>query len=471
MKLRALTFAVAVSLAAAFAAGAATPSPLVLVLDASGSMWGEVGGEAKIVGARRVVGELAAGLEDARPLALVAYGHRREADCADIETVTPLAPLDRRGLQRTVDGLNPKGKTPITAAVEHALTQAPRGATVVVVTDGLETCGGDPCAAVRAAKQGGGDFLLHVVGLDVGKEDVSSLECAAQAGGGLYLPAADAAELATALDAAVALPASLPTGALVIGALRNGELQDVAVKIEPVAGGRELGARTYARAETNPRTIPLAAGRYRVRAASLGIKGAAEQTFEIEISEGARVERTIDFSTGVLTIGATRNGALSDVTYEIFLPGDRKRAVASGRTYRGAASNPARSTIPAGEYEVVLHALEIGGRPTREVGRVHLAPNGAAELAYDFASGDLLVGAVRGDTLVDATVSVRAAGKSVDAGRTYNSATSNPKRFTLEPGDYEVELAEIRGETRRFAVTVVAGGEQARTIDFASSAP
>lgn len=467
MKLRALTFAVAVSLATAFAAAAAEPSPLVLVLDASGSMWGQVGGEAKIVGARRVVGELADGLEDARPLALVAYGHRREGDCADIETVTPLAPLDRGGLQRAVDRLNPKGKTPITAAVEHALAQAPPGATVVVVTDGLETCGGDPCGAVRAAKERGADFLLHVVGLDVGDEDVSSLECAAQAGGGLYLPAADAAQLATALEAAVALPPSLPAGALVVHALRNGELQDVAIQIEPAGGGREISARTYARAETNPRTIPLADGRYRVRAFAVGIEGAPEHVFEIAIADGERIERTIDFSTGELALGVTRNGALSDVSYQLFVPGDRKRAVATGRTYRSPESNPARVTIPAGEYEVVVHALELGGRPAHELGRVVVAPGTPATLRHELASGDLLVGAVRGGELVDATVAVRAEGKSVDASRTYKSASSNPKRFTLAPGDYEVEVAEIRGERRRFTVSVAAGGELARTIDFA----
>lgn len=473
MKLRVLmsTCAVAVALGGPLRADAGTPAPLVLVLDASGSMWGQVKGEAKIVGARRVVGELAAGLEDARPIALVAYGHRREADCADIETVAPLAPLDRPALQRTVDRLNPKGKTPITAAVEHALGLAPPGATVVVVTDGLETCGGDPCATVRAARQRGAEFVLHVVGLDVGAEDVSSLECAAQAGGGLYLPAADSGELAAALETVVTLPPALPTSALVIEARRNGELQDVSVTIEPLSGGRALGARTYARPETNPRTIPLAAGGYRVKARALGIDGAPEQTFEIAIAEGDRVERMLDYSTGELTIGATRNGALSDVTWQVFAPGDRRRPVATGRTYRAPTSNPDRTTLPAGDYEVVLHALEIGGRPTADLGRVHVAADTPAALRHDFASGELVIGVVRGGTLVDATVVVRADRASFDAGRTYRSATSNPLRFTLAPGVYEVEVGEIGGGKRRLAVTVEAGRTVERTVDFDQPTP
>lgn len=471
MRLRTLAFAATILLGLAAVAAAGSPSPLVLVLDASGSMWGQVHGEAKIVGARRVIGELAAGLEAGRSVGLVAYGHRRASDCADIETVSTLAPLDLPLLKRLVDQLNPRGKTPITAAIEHALALAPPGATVVVVTDGLETCGGDPCAAVRAARQRGGDFLLHVVGLDVGDEDVSSLECSAQAGGGLYLPATDAAGLAEAMGIAVALPPSLPSGALVLGAVRNGALQDVAVRIESLGQQRPaLVARTYAGPETNPRTIPLADGNYRATVRPVGIDAATDQVFEFTIANGASVERSLDYSTGELSIGATRNGTLSDVTWQVFAAGDRSRALATGRTYRSPSSNPHRTTLPIGHYEVVLHALEIGGRPSVELGRVHVTTQGTS-VQHDFASGELALGVVRGDILVDATVAVRANRESVHAGRTYRSAASNPLRFTLAPGDYEVEIGEIGGGKHRLGVTIEAGGTVTRTLDLAQETP
>ena len=450
-------------------ARAETGAPLVLVFDVSGSMWGQVGGETKIVGARRVIGELGDRLADGTPTALVAYGHRREGDCADIETVLPLAPLDRAALRRAVDRLAPKGKTPLTAAVEQAFVAAPSGATVVLVTDGLETCGGDLCGAVRAARARGGSLVFHVVGFDVAKEDVSSLECAAQVGGGLYLPAADASELARALDRAVAQPASAPTGAFVVRATRNGALQDVLVLVTPEGGGVDLTARTYAKAETNPRLIPLADGTYRVRVRPVGIEGAVEREERITIVDGGRVERAYDYSTGRVAIGATRNGALSDVTYQIFAPGDRERAVATGRTYRTATSNPARATVPAGEYDIVLTAIEIGGKPTVELPRVVVPPNGEAAVTHEFASGSLAVRVARGDALVDAVVAVSARGKAVDQGRTYKSASSNPVRFTLAPGEYAVEVSEIRGEKRRFTLTVAGGAEVERRIDLATA--
>jgi Ca-activated chloride channel family protein len=450
----------------AWTAVASDPAPVVLVLDASGSMWGQVAGEAKIVGARRVVGQVAERLADGTSFGLVAYGHRREGDCADIETVLAPAPLDRPALGRAVAALTPKGKTPITGALEQAFAAAPRGATIVLVTDGLETCGGDPCAAARAARERGLDFVLHVIGLDVEKEDVAQLECAAQAGGGLYRPAKDAAALAAALRSALEAPAAAADGALVVKALRNGALQDVALRVIPAGGGNELTARTYASAETNPRTLPLAAGRYRVQARAVGIRGAADREFEVEIAKGAHVEHTLDYSTGRVSIGATRNGQRSDVTWQLFAPGNRKKAVATGRTYRDAKSNPAEAEVPAGEYDVVLTVLELGGSPSHEAGRVRIEPGGRAEIAKDFPSAALAIGVVRGATLVDAVVAVRSGGQGVDQGRTYKAKTSNPKRFTLAPGTYEVEVREIKGATRTLTVTLAAGADETRTIDL-----
>lgn len=449
------------------AASGAT-EPLAIVLDLSGSMWGEVSGEAKIVGARRVVAELGERLSDGTPFSLLAYGHRRKSDCADIETVLPWAPLDRSALRGALDRLVPMGKTPITAAVDRALGEAKPGATVVLVTDGLETCGGDPCAAVREARAKRSDFVLHVIGFDVAKEDVSSLECAAQAGGGLYFPAADAAELGRAL-AATAERAAVPAGGLVVRATRNGALQDVAVRVTPADGGIELGARTYALPDTNPRSIPLADGRYRVSVQAVGIDGAPEREEEIAIVDGGRVERTYDFSSGEIAIGASRNGTLSDVTWQLFAPGDRRRAVASGRTYRTASSNPARATVPAGTYDVVLGALEISGKPTWERRDVVVGAGASATVAHDFVSGELAIEVVRTGTLVDATVVVRRDGKGVDQGRTYVQASSNPIRFSLEPGEYEVQVAEIRGAKRTLRVAVVAGATETRRVDLAAA--
>ncbi len=442
---------------------------LLLILDASGSMWGQIEGENKIVIARRVVGDLVDGLDSEAQIGVVAYGHRREGDCDDIETVAPIGALDRAAIQSTVDGLNPKGKTPITQAVEHAFgVIAGRSAptTVVLVSDGLETCGGDPCAAVRAAKQRGASFLLHVIGFDVAGEDVSQLECAAQAGEGLFLSAESADELAGALERAATLTPEVPAGRLAVTAVADGELQDAAVLVTDAASGDEAGnGRTYASPETNPRVIPLPDGTFDVTVEAVGIRGDATRRFQVEIADGGRVEREVDFSTGELVIGVTRNGEPSDAVFRVSLPDGGE--VASGRTYTARSSNPASVRLTAGDYAVSLKSVEISGDAEHGFGVVTVAPQGRAELAHEFASGTLRVGAARGGELVDATLSVvdAASGKPVAQGRTYTSERSNPKSFMLQPGDYRVTVKEIRGAGTEISVSLEQGQTVERMVD------
>jgi hypothetical protein len=93
--------------------------------------------------------------------------------------------------------------TPISAAVTQVadlLKGRAAETTVVLVSDGQETCGGDPCATVKALKAAGVKFVLHVVGFAVTAADQAQLECIAQAGGGKYFAAADAAGLLAALQ-------------------------------------------------------------------------------------------------------------------------------------------------------------------------------------------------------------------------------------------------------------------------------
>jgi Ca-activated chloride channel family protein len=454
---------------AAAGAPAGGAAPLLLVLDASGSMWGQIGGENKVVIARRVVGGVIDGLADDALVGLVGYGHRREGDCADIETLVPVGPLDKAAFKATVEALAPKGKTPITAALEQAFAAVGEAATVVLVSDGLETCGGDPCAAVRAARMANAGLLVHVVGFDVGSEDVSQLECAAQAGGGLFFSAEDAGELSAALEAAVAMPAEAPAGRLAVKAVADGALQDAVVRVVDAASGAEAGGgRTYAETSTNPRLIPLADGRYRVSVRAVGIAGAASHDFEIEIAEGATVEREVDYSTGELAVGVTRNGALSDATVRV-VPAGGGDAAAQGRTYTAASSNPKRMRLPAGRYDVEVASVEIAGKPVHRFAGVEVAPQGRAEVSHDFGSGTVSVRVVAGGSLADATVRVvdLATGGGVDQNRTYTDDRSNPTRFVLEPGRYRLEVQAVRGPAvPPVEVDVEAGADAELTVEL-----
>lgn len=185
----------------------------MIVLDASGSMWGQIEGKTKIEIAREtlhgVMGEVPANLE----IGLMAYGHRRKGDCEDIELLVNPAPDQGAQITGTADKLNPKGKTPLTASVEQAaeaLKYSEDAATVILITDGLETCDKDPCAAGTELAQTGVDFTAHVVGFGLSEEEGRQVACLAENTGGLYLAADNADQLGEALSHTVASVAAEP---------------------------------------------------------------------------------------------------------------------------------------------------------------------------------------------------------------------------------------------------------------------
>jgi hypothetical protein len=175
---------------------------VLFVLDASGSMAGRVEGRPKIAVAREVLAGALAELPPDVAVGLEAYGHRRGSDCGDIEVLVPAGPRRGPAIEKAMRALQPRGKTPITGALEQAAEQARRlgGPTsVVLISDGQETCGGDPCAAVAKLRDAGVAVTFHVVGFDVAAAESAQLRCIAEAGGGTYFGADSAGALSSAL--------------------------------------------------------------------------------------------------------------------------------------------------------------------------------------------------------------------------------------------------------------------------------
>ena len=192
-----------VSLTIPLGALAATMPEAMFILDASGSMLEAAGAETKIAAAKSVLAQVVPAVAPEVKIGLAAYGHRRENDCADVEILVLPGTEDRAAVLARIAAMQPKGMTPISAAVTQVADQLKGRAaetTVVLVSDGQETCGGDPCATVRALKAAGVKFVMHVVGFAVTAADQAQLECIAQAGGGKYFAAADAAGLLAALQ-------------------------------------------------------------------------------------------------------------------------------------------------------------------------------------------------------------------------------------------------------------------------------
>ena len=175
---------------------------VAVVYDASGSMWGQIDGVSKVEIAREVMGALIATWPEGANIGLMAYGHRREGDCSDIETLIAPSPLDRATFISTVNGIMPRGRTPLTESVRQAaelLSYRDTQATVILISDGLETCQADPCALSAELSQQGVNFTAHVVGFDLTEEEHAGLACIAENTGGVFVPAQNADELRDAL--------------------------------------------------------------------------------------------------------------------------------------------------------------------------------------------------------------------------------------------------------------------------------
>ncbi|MEO0670029.1 MAG: VWA domain-containing protein [Pseudomonadota bacterium] len=185
------------------ATSASAEDMMMIVMDASGSMWGQIDGVNKIVIARDVVRESLAGATLTQSVGLMAYGHTRKGDCSDIAVLVPPARDQIGAVAAAVGDINPKGKTPLTDAVRQAaatLRHTENPATVVLVTDGIETCNADPCALARELEQTGVDFTAHVVGFGLSRTDGAAVSCLAEETGGRYIKADNAGELSDALS-------------------------------------------------------------------------------------------------------------------------------------------------------------------------------------------------------------------------------------------------------------------------------
>ena len=192
---------------ASFKLAAEEPAHSILVLDYSNSMWGQIRGVAKIDIARSIIERNLSDWNKSTPLGLVAYGHRRKGDCNDIELI---ASPDVQATNKVLTFLaeaTPRGRTPLAGALQHAAEHGAAGggaANIILLTDGIESCGRDPCAAVKALQTEGAGPRVHVVGLDLDLPEANELRCIAEITGGRFLAAKDALDLDNALADALA---------------------------------------------------------------------------------------------------------------------------------------------------------------------------------------------------------------------------------------------------------------------------
>jgi von Willebrand factor type A domain-containing protein len=224
-----------------------------IILDASGSMLQKQGSKRRIEIARETLTQL---IRDTIPaetgFALRVFGHRESGSCrTDLDI--PLGPLDPPAAIAVIENIQAMNlaKTPIgksLALVEQDLGKVSGERIVILVTDGEETCDGDPALAIKQLRNKGWDIKINIVGYAI-DDDVlqETFKSWAALGQGQYLSAANADELAAAIRQAVETSFQVidGDGTTVAGGMTNGaalELPPGNYTVEYSLGGKNAEA-------------------------------------------------------------------------------------------------------------------------------------------------------------------------------------------------------------------------------------
>jgi hypothetical protein len=179
---------------------------LEIILDASGSMKTLMGKKSRWDVALDTLQNVLAKLPDDFNVGLRIYGHREPSTsprtCTDSELVVPIEKLNRQNVLNRAKAFRPKGETPLV----YSALQAPGdlknvgGGTVILITDGEESCKGDTVKAAADLKASGLDIRLNIVGFALSNAKTQQdLAGFSQATGGLFYAAQSGEALGDAL--------------------------------------------------------------------------------------------------------------------------------------------------------------------------------------------------------------------------------------------------------------------------------
>ncbi|MFC4403110.1 vWA domain-containing protein [Gracilibacillus xinjiangensis] len=188
---------------------------VLIVMDVSGSMKQEIDGKRMIDIARDSIIQFTEELPEDANVGLRVYGHegdsskdKEKKSCESSELVYELQPLDEEDFYDEIERYDPAGWTPLALSIEQAkedLAQFPseqNSNIIYVVSDGMDTCGGDPVTVAKSLTNSDIKPIINVIGLNVDEAGQTELQKIAEAGRGEYTPAGNEEELQEAFERA-----------------------------------------------------------------------------------------------------------------------------------------------------------------------------------------------------------------------------------------------------------------------------
>jgi Ca-activated chloride channel family protein len=182
------------------------PTRVIVMIDGSGSMAGRMGGRTKLELAREAALGFVDGLPASVQTSLLVFGQQgsnsqngKAKSCSTIDVLAPMS-ADRGRLRTALGQVRAVGWTPLSAGLDRAEALLAASATpgeqvIYVVSDGEETCGGDPVAVARRINGGRTRAIVNVIGFNLPSGEAAKLTAVARAGGGGFVNLSNEAEL------------------------------------------------------------------------------------------------------------------------------------------------------------------------------------------------------------------------------------------------------------------------------------
>ncbi|TGL62803.1 vWA domain-containing protein [Leptospira sarikeiensis] len=174
----------------------------LFILDASGSMNEYLGIYQKVHLAKKYVRHFVDKLSEETEVGFIAYGNRLPG-CQSSRLYQPLEKGNRPQFQNKLFGLTPSGATPLAESIRIAgdYIQRRKNATdLILVTDGIESCYGNPEKELQVLQQKGIRFKMHVFGLGLKPDERQIMQTLAKAGNGKYYNVAEDSDFYLAIE-------------------------------------------------------------------------------------------------------------------------------------------------------------------------------------------------------------------------------------------------------------------------------
>jgi Ca-activated chloride channel homolog len=368
-----------------------------VILDASGSMAAQFGATSKTKfdmlkeAFYDVIYEMGGQQKDfPRNVAVRLFGSEHPASdkmCKDSKLIASMGAPNLSGIRAVVDGLTAQGTSPISYALSQASKDFPAGGradrVMVLISDGGDNCGGDPCKVARDLQTGITKTIINVVAFDISPSEEKGLKCIAEASDGKYFLARNESELRQAIGNAVnsTVPYNLKLTALAGASPIPFDLTVYRAGTESsVLKGKSFGTKLLTLKSGSYDILIEYAQSPETRKPSKILKG-------VEILSTTKVEQTITFDLGEVKLMAVDNeGKIVPATFTVT---ETEPASTIARMETG---NAAKSFFLAtGTYDIAANLVESG--PDEEFTVIErglkVEPGRAIERTFRFQKGTL----------------------------------------------------------------------------------